>query len=143
MRYAYPYRAKPEPGGGFFVSFADVPEALTGAELEAEVPRMAQEALVAALSFYTEAGRPLPAPSSTPGRKLAVVPVRVALKLALHETMLGTGTSNVALARLLGIDEKAVRRMRDLLQTTKVEKLEAALDALGRHAEITVVERAA
>ena len=143
MRYAYPYQAQPEPEGGFFISFADVPEALTGAERESEIPHVAQEALVSALSFYTERGSPVPAPSLARGRPLAFVPVRVALKLALHDAMLSTGTTNVALARTLGIDEKAIRRMRDVLQTTKIETLEAALEALGRHAEIAIVEQAA
>lgn len=67
MQYAYPYIIEPEPEGGFFISFPDVPEALTGAETEADIGRMAREALVAALSFYIDAGRPIPPPSSGPG----------------------------------------------------------------------------
>lgn len=141
MRYAYPYVVKAEPEGGFFISFPDVPEALTGAETRDDIERMARDALVAALSFYTDADRPLPAPSR--GRTVAAVPVVVALKLALHEAMLARGVSNVALAGLLETDEKAIRRMRDPLHTTKVESLEAALRLLGRAVEVTVSERAA
>lgn len=138
MQYAYPYLVQLEPKGGVFISFPDVPEALTGADTEADAPRMARDALVAALSFYTEAGRPLPVPSA--GQPVAQVPVLAALKLALHDAMLASGTSNVALAGCLGIDEKAVRRMRDLMQPTKVDALEAALNALGRRAEVSVLE---
>ncbi len=141
MRYAYLYEVKPEPEGGFFISFPDVPEALTGAEAEADVPRMAQDALIAALSFYVDGGRPLPTPS--PGRPVAPVPVLVALKLALHEAMLAQGVSNVALAKRAGTDEKSIRRMRDLFQATKVDNLEAALRLLGRRAEVSVLEDAA
>lgn len=140
MRYAYPYVVQPEPEGGFFISFPDVPEALTGADAKAAVPGMAQDALVAALSFYTDTGRPLPAPS--PGFPVAEVPVLVALKLALHDAMLAGGVSNVALAKRLDTDEKSVRRMRDPTQGTRVDGLEAALRALGRRAEVSVLEAA-
>ena len=141
MRYAYPYEVRAEPEGGVFVGFPDVPEALTGAETEADAPRMARDALVAALSFYVDGGRPLPALS--PGQPVASVPVLVALKLALHEAMLAQGFSNVELARRAGADEKSVRRMRDLFQATKVDSLETALRLLGRRAEVSVLEDAA
>jgi antitoxin HicB len=143
VRYAYPYVVKREPEGGFFISFPDVPEALTGAAATDDVGPMAEDALMAALSFYAEADRPLPAPSAARGRPVARVPVVVALKLALHEAMLSRGTTNVALAAMLNTDEKSIRRMRDLMQPTKVEKLEAALHALGRRAEVIVLEPAA
>ena len=141
MQYAYPYTAVPEPEGGFFISFPDVPEALTCAETDADIDRMAQDALVAALSFYTDAGRPIPAPSSGP--RLAQVPILVALKLALHDALIAQGVSNGKLARRMGTDEKAVRRMRDPLQATKVGSLETALWLLGRRAEVSVLERTA
>ena len=140
MRYAYPYVVQPEPEGGFFISFPDVPEALTGAETEADAPRMARDALLAALGFYTDAGRPVPVPSR--GSPVVDVPVLVALKLALHDAMLASGVSNVALAKRLGTDEKSVRRMRDPMQGTRVDGLEAALRALGRRAEVSVLDAA-
>ena len=129
MRYAYPYEVQPEPEVGVFISFPDVPEALTGAETDADVPRMARDALVAALSFYVDGGRPLPIPS--PGQPVAPVPVLVALKLALHEAMLAQGVSNVELAKRAGADEKSIRRMRDLFQATRVDSLESCVATLG------------
>lgn len=141
MRYAYPYVVEQEPEGGYFISFPDIPEALTAAETQEDVPTMAQDALVSALSFYTDADRCLPAPSAAEGPPVAAVPVLSALKLALHEAMLSSAVSNGALARTLGTDEKSVRRMRDLFHSTRVEKLEAALAALGRRAEVTVLEQ--
>ncbi len=141
MRYAYPYEVRPEPEGGVFISFPDVPEALTGAEADADVPRMARDALVAALSFYVDGGRPLPAAS--PGQAVAPVPVLVALKLALHEAMLTQGVSNVELAKRAGTDKKSIQQMRDLFRATKVDDLEAALRLLGRRAEVSVLDDAA
>jgi predicted RNase H-like HicB family nuclease len=54
MRYAYPYELLPQPEGGFTVSFPDVPEAITQGDNEQEAVTMAEDALVTALSFYTE-----------------------------------------------------------------------------------------
>jgi antitoxin HicB len=113
MRYAYPHELAPQAAGGFTVTFPDVPEAITQGESEGEAAAMAEDALVAALSFYTDNGEPLPRPSPADGRKLAYVPPLVAAKLALHDIMLAAGISNVVLARRLGVDEKIVRRLRD------------------------------
>src|SRR5260370_9448230 len=104
MRYAYPYELLPQPEGGFTVSFPELPEAITQGENEEEAAAMAEDALVSALSFYTDNAERLPRPSPAHGRALAYVPPLVAAKLALHDAMLAAGTSNVALARQLGMD---------------------------------------
>ena len=143
MRYAYPYEVLPEKEGGFFISFPDVPEALSGAADEQAIESMAQDALLAALSFYTDSGDMAPAPSAAHGRRVVILPITVALKLALHDAMRRAGMSNVALAQRLGTDEKSVRRLRDPLHGSRVEAIEAALLALGCRAEVTVQGRAA
>ena len=63
MRYAYPYELLPQPEGGFTVTFPDVPEAITQGDTEKEAAAMAEDALVTALSFYTDRAEPLPHPS--------------------------------------------------------------------------------
>src|SRR3954462_444992 len=63
MRYAYPFELLPQPEGGFTVIFPDVPEAITQGDNEDEAVAMAEDALVAALSFYTDRAEPLPRPS--------------------------------------------------------------------------------
>jgi antitoxin HicB len=138
MRYAYPYDLAPQPEGGFTVTFPDVREAITQGETEAEAEAMAEDALVSALSFYTESGEMLPIASPASGRPLAYVPALVAAKLALHDAMVATGMSNVALARLLGTDEKVVRRLRDPLHQSRITQLDAALRLLGRRLGIVV-----
>src|SRR5712672_1818182 len=104
MRYAYPYELAAQPEGGFTVTFPDLPEAITQGEDEDEdeAAAMAEDALVTALSFYTDNAERLPRPSATRGRPVAYVPPLVAAKLALHDAMLAAGVSNVALARRLG-----------------------------------------
>ena len=108
MRYAYPFDMAPQPEGGFTVTFPDVPEAITEGDTAGEARERAEDALVTALSFYTDDGRKLPAPSTARGRPVAMVPPLVAAKLALHDAMLAAGMSNVEFGRRLDLDEKAV-----------------------------------
>jgi antitoxin HicB len=138
MSYAYPYELLPQPEGGFTVSFPDVPEAITQGDNEQEAVTMAEDALVTALSFYTERAEPLPRPSPARGHRLAYVPPLVAAKLALHDAMLTAGVSNVALAGQLGTDEKTVRRLRDPLHQSRINQVDAALRALGKRMSIVV-----
>jgi antitoxin HicB len=138
MRYAYPYDLAPQPEGGFTVTFPDLPEAITQGDSEDEAAARAEDALVTALSFYTDQAERLPRPSSARGRPLAYVPPLVAAKLALHDAMLAAGVSNVALARRLGTDEKTVRRLRDPLHQSRINQVDAALRALGKRMGIVI-----
>ncbi|MGH7113098.1 MAG: hypothetical protein ACREE9_01215 [Stellaceae bacterium] len=132
MRYTYPYELLPQPEGGFTVTFPDVKEAITQGDSEGEAATMAEDALVTALSFYTDKAEPLPRPSPANGRRLAYAPPLVAAKLALHDAMIAAGVSNVALARQLGTDEKTVRRLRDPLHQSRINQVDAALRVLGK-----------
>src|SRR5215472_17188300 len=125
MRYAYPYELHPQPEGGFTVTFPNLPEAITQGENEEEAAVMAEDALVTALSFYTDGSEPLPRPSPANGRPLAYVSPLVAAKLALPEAMTAARVSNVALARQLGTDEKTVRRLRDPLHQSRINQIDA------------------
>jgi antitoxin HicB len=138
VRYAYPYEMLPQPEGGLTVTFPDVPEAITQGDSDDEAASMAEDALVSALSFYTDRGEPLPRPSPARGRRLAYVPALVAAKLALHDAMIAAGVSNVALARQLGTDEKTVRRLRDPLHQSRMNQVDAALRALGKRMGIVI-----
>jgi len=140
VRYAYPYIAEPQPEGGWTVTFPDVPEAITQGDTPDEVAAMAEEALVAALSFYTDEGVTLPIPSAAIGRPLVIVPPLVAAKLALHDAMLAAGVSNVVLGRRLGLEEKAVRRLRDPLHRSHIGQIESALRLLGKRLDVHVLE---
>jgi len=143
MRYAYTYAAEPQPEGGWTVTFPDVPEAITEGDTPEEVAAMAEDALVTALSFYTDEGQPLPRPSPAGNLPVAIVPPLVAAKLALHDAMLAAGMSNVVLGRRLGLEEKAVRRLRDPLHRSHIGAVEAALRMLGRRLVVDVADVAA
>src|SRR5580692_8260530 len=140
MRYAYPYTMEPQPEGGFTVTFPDVPEAITEGDTAGEARARAEDALVTALSFYTDDAKPLPTPSAARGRPIAMVPPLVAAKLALHDAMLAAGISNVELSRRAGQEEKAVRRLRASLHRSHIGQIKVAPRLLGRRLEVRVLE---
>jgi len=132
MRYAYPVTLEPEAGGdGITAIFDGLPGATWGAT-EAEALTMAEDLLVTALSFYTDDEKPLPRPAPSQGRPVISVPPLVAAKLALHDAVLAAGISNVELGRRIGVDEKAVRRLRNPLHRSHIGAVETALRALGK-----------
>ncbi len=131
-----------EAADGVTVAFPDVPEAVTFGETRTEAEGRALEALLSGLSMYVDANQRVPAASPARGRPVVAVPALEAVKLALHDAMLAEGVTNAALARRLGCDEKAVRRLRDVLHRSKIEQIEAALAALGKRIEITVRQAA-
>lgn len=141
MRYVYPAEML-EEADGVTVTFPDVPEAITCGETCAEALERAHDALVSGLSFYVEDGRPLPQASAAAGRTMVSVTMLEAAKLALHDAMLASKVSNVELGRRIGMDEKAVRRVRDPLHRSHVSQVETALRALGKRIEINVQDAA-
>ena len=141
MRFAYPAEISAAPDG-VTVIFPDVPEAITDGATRAEALERAADALVSALSLYVEAGERLPCPSPARGRPMVSVAVLEAAKLALHDAMLAAAMSNVELGRRMGLDEKAVRRLRDPLHRSHIGEIELALRHLGKRAEIAVRETA-
>ena len=68
----YPVTLNPDKeDGGFVVTFADVPEAITQGNTLPEALANAGEALAAAMNFYTESKRVPPTPSHpAPGQPL-------------------------------------------------------------------------
>lgn len=131
--YAFSVTVQTDDNGTFLVTCPDVPELTTFGETEAEALAQAAAALVAVLDDYVADGRPLPPPGVYPGLPTVSLPTRVALKLALHDAMIETGTTQKALAEHLGMDPKQIRRMLDLTQKgLRPDDFDAALHALGR-----------
>lgn len=77
--------------GGFVVTFADVPEAITQGDDEAEALDMAKDALITSMDFYFEDHRRVPAPSSpAPGQPMVALPDELAQRVRLHNDSLQT-----------------------------------------------------
>jgi antitoxin HicB len=141
MRYAYPAEVLEAPDS-VTVTFPDVPEAITCGDTTPEALARAQDALVSALSFYVDDGKPLPKPSEAQARPMVAVTILEAAKLALHDAMVTARVSNVDLARRLRLDEKSVRRLRDPLHRSHIGQVEQALRELGRRLDLVVEDAA-
>ena len=135
MRYAYPCILHPEAGGGFHVTFPDVPGALTAGATETEALELAEDALVAILAARARKGLAIPVPGAATGeRRLVPVPPVVAAKLALHEAMRARGLTDAALAQRLGLGAEAARALLDPDHRSDPGEVTRALDAIGRGA---------
>jgi antitoxin HicB len=140
MRFSYPVKLTADKkDGGFVVTCRDLPEAITQGNDKAEALDQAEGAVQAALEARIDDKLDIPTPSEIKrGEVLATVPVSTAMKAALYSTMKAQGVNNSQLAVMLGMDEKAARRLLDPSHQSKVPALEKALQVLGRRATVTI-----
>ena len=142
MRFTYPARLHRTGTDEIVVSFRDLPECLTSGVDEAEALFEAADALEEAIAGRMNRADVIPAPSPRrAGEHLVAVPAETAAKAALWVALRESGTSRIALAARLGIDEKAVRRMLDPRHRSSANRIHRALRALGR--DLVVEIRAA
>ena len=140
MRYAYPCdirrdeeEARASGREAYVVTFPDVYGANTGGWSWQEALDLAKDCLGVALGMYVKARQDIPAPSRpADDQVLIAVPPILAAKLALYTAMREQGVTSVALARRLGVQENAVRRLLDPGHRSHVSSVERALQVLGR-----------
>jgi antitoxin HicB len=139
----YPVTLATDPETGqVMASFPDVPEAITVGKDESEALAHALDALLVALSGYISSGRPVPKPSKHSGAPAVQLPALVCAKLALYEAMRSRGVTQIALAQKLGVDPRQVRRILDLDHRSRMDQVEAALNALGMRLVVTARQAA-
>jgi antitoxin HicB len=135
----YPVILEAQPEGGFVVTFPDVPEAITQGEDEEEALLYAVDALETALSFYVDDRKPLPIPSKPKRGQKTVRPSALeCAKLGVYQAMTEQGIRKSELARRLGWHMPQVDRLFDLKHASRLDQIEAAARALGRHIEVSV-----
>lgn len=135
----YPATLTPDEGGGFVVTFRDIPEAITQGDTEAEALEMAADALLTAMDFYFEDKRPVPPPSKAKkGEHLVGLPASAAAKVLLLNEMLAQQIRPTDLAGRIGTTKQEVNRLLDLGHTTKIDRIEEALAALGKRLELSL-----
>ncbi len=143
MYNTYPAKFVLDSNGTYCVSFPDVPEAKTFAEDKSTANPIAAEALAAALSFYVEAGKPLPVPSAPKRNQTNVyLSASTVAKLALYQAMRDQAITQSELAKRLGCHRQQVARIVDPAHNTKFEVLEAALTAVGKRASLSIQDAA-
>lgn len=134
----YPATFTPDTGG-FVVTFRDIPEAITQGDDEADAIDMAKDALLSSMDFYFERKRQVPMPSDAlPGERLIPIPASLAAKILLLNEMLAQGVIPSELARRMGTTRQEVNRLINLEHTTRIDRIEDAMSALGRELELMV-----
>ena len=143
-RFQYPATLTSQKEGGFCVRFTDLPEAISSGADRQDALLQAADCLEEAIAGRITDGLNIPLPSS-PRRNqvLVAVPAPTAAKAALYLAMTAAGIKNTELARRLGCDEKAVRRMLDPRHATKLPRIQQALEALGKSLVVSMEEQAA
>jgi antitoxin HicB len=121
------------------VTFADVPEAITfGVDAENALLN-AVDALETGLSFYVDARKSLPVASLPVLGQRTVRPSALeCAKLGVYQAMMEQGIKKSELARRLGWHMPQVDRLFDLRHASKLEQVEAAANALGKHVLVQI-----
>lgn len=118
----------------------DLPEFASVGDTEEEALREAVDGLESALQLYMQDRRDIPV-SSAPkrGQRLVDLPPLAVAKLGLYQAMQAKRMRKADLARLLGVHMPQVDRLLDLRHSSKLEQVEAALNAVGYRIELTVL----
>lgn len=139
------YAAKFEPAeeGGFIITFPDVPEALSQGNDEQDGREMARDALITIFEHYIRHALAIPA-ARRKGKKyhMMELPAMIAAKIELYNAFMASGTLKADLSRKLGIPQANVQRLFSFKNHTRLDQLEAAAEALGRHLVISIREAA-
>lgn len=114
-QFVYPATLTPDvQDGGFVVTFADVPEAITQGETVAEALQQAADCLDEAMVGRIRRREDVPVASHVEvGQYAVAVPAHTAAKAALYLAMRQADLTPVELAARLHCDEKEVRRLLD------------------------------
>lgn len=143
FNFSYPATFRPDQDGRPLVGFPDFPEAHTDGRDFAEAFEEAIDCLGSVISHRMTAGEPIPRPSpQRRGQRSVPVPLWIAGKLAVYFAMRERKLSNSELARRLGVRETVVRRMLDPAHDTRSEKLQAALECLGKRIVVSLDDAA-
>jgi len=141
--FSYPATFRRDTKGRILVGFPDIPEAHTDGRNLAEAIEEAIDCLGSTIAFRIAERATIPATSRPKrGQRMIPVPLWIAGTLALYLTMTEQGVSNSELARRLGLRETIVRRMLDPDHDTRSEKLQVALEALGKRIVVAIDDAA-
>jgi antitoxin HicB len=119
--------------GGYTITFRDLPEAITQAENIVEARIQGADCLEEAIAGRIRLKESIPEPSRVRKNDLAVsLPALMAAKAAIFLALKEAKISKSELAKRLKCDEKEIRRLLDPRHKSKIERIEAALEVLGK-----------
>lgn len=136
----YPITLTRDTDDSYMVQCRDIPEALSVGYSVEEALKEALNGIETAFMIYMDERRPIPAPSEAlEGEYLVRLPVRDAAKVALYNEMMAQGITKAELARRLNWHQPQADRLWSLKHSTKLESIEDAFEAIGKHLELAVV----
>ena len=139
MRYPATFTPD-EEDGGFVVTFRDIPEAITQGETLEEATLMAEDVLLSSIEYYLEKNKKVPLPSRQKrGEHLVRLSASIFAKVLLLNEMLDQKVKNSDLAAKIGVTPAEITRLTSVRHTTKIDRIERALQALGKRLELTTL----
>jgi antitoxin HicB len=135
---AWPVSLQPAEEGGFVVNFPDFPEGWSQGETHEDALLQAADLLETMVANYMAEGWDLPDPSpgAAGGAVVALAPL-VAAKAELYRAMRKAGITKGELARRIGISRQQAQRLFSVHHASRLDRLEAAMRALGRRLVVT------
>ena len=137
--FAYPVVLTPDDNDTLMVTFPDIPEVVTYGETETEALAWGLDALETMLESYMDDKQRIPYPSPANGRPVVVLPVVVAGKVILHNSLLEAGKRKADLARLLNLSPTVVDRLLSLRHKSRIEQIETALAIFEKKLVVDVI----
>ena len=123
-----------EDDGTILVTSPDFPELTTFGIDEAEALARAVDALDEAIAARIHLGHKIPSPS--PGNNQVALPSLTAVKVILYQGMKEQGIGKAELARRLGWHLPQVDRVLDVNHRSRLDRMDAALGAIGQRLEV-------
>ena len=126
--------------GTVMATSPDFPELSTFGDDRDEALARAIDALEEAIAARIHDGREIPSPSQ--GKHRATLPTLTVTKVILYQGMRDQGIGKAELARRLGWHLPQVDRVLDVQHHSRLDRMEAALRAIGRRLEVSVKDDA-
>src|ERR1035437_5168887 len=143
MIYEYPVSFQEDRNGTIIEVAPDVPGAMTVGGNRAEALERVEGALIVVLSARIEDREPIPRPSQPArGQRTVALSPMVAAKLSIYQAMRARRVATADLSRRLGWEATRLRGLLDLRRRSRLEEIEAALEAMGKRLIIEVGDAA-
>ena len=124
-----------EDDGTIMITSPDFPELTTFGEDRTEALARAVDAFDEAIAARIHLGKEIPPPSR--GRSQVRLPTLTAVKVILYQGMKDQGIGKAELARRLGWHLPQVDRVLDVNHRSRLDRMDAALEAIGRHLQVS------
>ena len=139
---SYPVVLVEDDNDTILVDFPDFPECHTFGDDAEDALAHAVDALESVIMGRMAGRKDIPLPSPARGRPTVTLPLQSAIKTAIYQAMRERKMTKAGLARKLGWNPPQVDRLLSLRHRTRLDLLEQALAALGKKAEVRILEAA-